>query len=145
MGQNPLAEQGRALCRRRPRFAIISCFPRRPRVTPMCTIVLLRRPGHDWPLILGANRDEMATRPSKPPARHWPDRAGVVAGLDVEAGGSWLGLKDAGLTAAVLNRHRAPRPPKGFRSRGGLVLGALALAPAAASAPALQHLHPPAP
>ena len=68
----------------------------------MCTIVLLRRPGHDWPLILGANRDEMATRPSKPPARHWPDRAEVVAGLDVEAGGSWLGI----LTAFHAQRRR---------------------------------------
>src|SRR5205807_8307617 len=119
---NQLTEQAPAPSRRRPRFAIISCFPRRPRVTPMCTSVLLRRPGHDWPLILGANRDEMATRPSKPPARHWPDRAEVVAGLDVEAGGSWLGVNDAGVTAAMLNRHGTLGRAKGVRPRGELVL-----------------------
>ncbi|MEJ0068804.1 MAG: hypothetical protein WDO24_08845 [Pseudomonadota bacterium] len=38
----------------------------------MCTVVLLVRPGHDWPLLLGANRDEMADRHWDPPARHWP-------------------------------------------------------------------------
>ena len=40
----------------------------------MCTVVILRRPGHDWPLLLAGNRDEMKGRPWKPPARHWPDR-----------------------------------------------------------------------
>ena len=40
----------------------------------MCTLVILRRPGHAWPLILGANRDEMKDRPWSPPGRHWPDR-----------------------------------------------------------------------
>ncbi|HEY7688883.1 MAG TPA: NRDE family protein, partial [Dongiaceae bacterium] len=58
----------------------------------MCTLVILFRPGHDWPVIVGANRDEMADRPWAPPARHWPDRPQVVAGLDKLAGGSWLGV-----------------------------------------------------
>jgi uncharacterized protein with NRDE domain len=108
----------------------------------MCTVVLLRRPGHDWPLILGANRDEMATRPSKPPARHWPDRQEVVAGLDVEAGGSWLGVNDAGVVAAMLNRHGTLGRAKGFRSRGELVLEALDHADAVEAARALKHLEP---
>src|ERR1700685_676462 len=56
----------------------------------MCTLILLRRPGHDWPVIVGANRDEMKARPWRPPGRHWPDRPEVVAGLDELAGGSWL-------------------------------------------------------
>jgi uncharacterized protein with NRDE domain len=108
----------------------------------MCTIVLLRRPGHDWPLILGANRDEMAARPSKAPARHWPDRPEVVAGLDVEAGGSWLGVNDAGVTAAMLNRHGTLGRAKGFRSRGELVLEALDHGDAVEAARALKHLEP---
>ena len=54
----------------------------------MCTLVILRRPEHAWPVIIGANRDEMIDRPAKPPGRHWPDRAEVVAGLDLLAGGS---------------------------------------------------------
>jgi uncharacterized protein with NRDE domain len=108
----------------------------------MCTVVLLRRPGHDWPLILGANRDEMAARPWKAPARHWPDRAEVVAGLDVEAGGSWLGLNDAGVVAAMLNRHGTLGRAKGFRSRGELVLEALDHADAVQAARALKQLNP---
>ena len=108
----------------------------------MCTVVLLRRPGHDWPLILGANRDEMAARPAKAPARHWPDRPAVVAGLDVEAGGSWLGVNDAGVVAAMLNRHGTLGRAQGFRSRGELVLEALDHADAVAAARALKHLEP---
>src|SRR6476659_3255713 len=57
----------------------------------MCTLVILRRPGHRWPVLIGANRDEMIDRPWEPPGRHWPDRPEVVAGLDRLAGGSWLG------------------------------------------------------
>jgi uncharacterized protein with NRDE domain len=62
----------------------------------MCSVVLLLRPGHDWPVIVGANRDEMADRPWAAPARHWPDRPHVVAGLDKLAGGSWLGSTTMG-------------------------------------------------
>src|SRR5437773_2414816 len=55
----------------------------------MCTLVILRRPEHAWPIIIGANRDEMIDRPALPPDRHWPDRPEVVAGLDRLAGGTW--------------------------------------------------------
>ena len=76
----------------------------------MCTLVLLRRPGHPWPLLLAANRDEMVDRPWAPPGRHWPDRPEVVAGLDRTAGGSWLGLNDHGVVAAILNRRGSLGP-----------------------------------
>ena len=91
----------------------------------MCTLVILRRPEHDWPVVIGANRDEMIDRPALPPGRHWPDRAEVVAGLDLEAGGSWLGVNDWGVAAAILNRHGSLGPAAGLRSRGELVLEAL--------------------
>ncbi|MCC6782813.1 MAG: NRDE family protein, partial [Planctomycetes bacterium] len=84
----------------------------------MCTLVLLRRPGHAWPLLVAANRDEMRERPWRPPARHWPDRPDVFAGLDELAGGSWLGLNDHGVAAAVLNRRNTLGPAAGLRSRG---------------------------
>ncbi len=106
----------------------------------MCTVVILRRPGHDWPLILGANRDEMRDRPWKPPARHWPDRRDVVAGLDVLAGGSWMGLNDQGVVAAILNRRGTLGPAEGKRSRGELVLDALDHADAADAAEAFRDL-----
>jgi len=106
----------------------------------MCTVILLRRPGHDWPLLMAANRDEMAGRSWKPPARHWDDREQVVAGLDCEAMGSWLGLNDQGVTAAILNRYGTLGPQAGKRSRGELVLDALDFADAVDAADALRHL-----
>src|SRR6266478_3756429 len=91
----------------------------------MCTLVILRRPDHQWPVLIGANRDEMIDRPWQPPCRHWPDRPEVVAGLDALAGGSWLGVNDWGVAAAVLNRHGSLGPARGARSRGELVREAL--------------------
>ncbi len=108
----------------------------------MCTLVMLRRPDHPWPVIIGANRDEMIDRPALPPGRHWPDRAEVTAGLDLLGGGSWLGVNDWGVVAAVLNRHGSLGPAVGMRSRGELVLEALDHADAVAAAGALSDLDP---
>jgi hypothetical protein len=105
-------------------------------------LVILRRPEHDWPVVIGANRDEMVERPAKPPGRHWPDRAEIVAGLDLLAGGSWLGVNDCGVAAAVLNRHGSLGPAAGLRSRGELVLEALDHADAVDAAAALSDLDP---
>jgi uncharacterized protein with NRDE domain len=108
----------------------------------MCTLVLLLRPGHDWPLVLGANRDEMGDRPWLPPGRHWPDREDVVAGMDSLAGGTWLGVNDYGVFAGVLNRPESLGPREGFRSRGELPLEALDHADAADAAEAVGRIDP---
>ena len=106
----------------------------------MCTLVILRRPGDDWPVLLAANRDESADRPWRAPGRHWPDRPDVLAGIDAFAGGSWLGLNDHGVVAGVLNRPDSLGPEPGLRSRGELVLEALDHADAVAAAGALAAL-----
>ncbi len=108
----------------------------------MCTVVILHRPGHDWPVVLGANRDEMVDRPWRPPARHWPDRPEVAAGMDELAGGTWMGMNDMGVAAAILNREGTLGPAEGKRSRGELPLEALDHAEAAAAVEALEHLNP---
>jgi len=108
----------------------------------MCTLALLSRPGHDWPLILATNRDEMADRAWRPPAAWWEDRPGVVAGLDEAAGGSWLGLNAEGVVAAILNRDGTLGRLAGKRSRGELVLEALDHADALDAAKALSALDP---
>jgi hypothetical protein len=106
----------------------------------MCTVVILRRPGHAWPLVLGANRDELVARPSLAPAAHWPDRPGVVAGKDVQAGGTWLGVNGQGVVAAVMNRVGSLGPAPGKASRGELPLIALEARHAAAGAAAVAAL-----
>ncbi|MDP7641160.1 MAG: NRDE family protein [Alphaproteobacteria bacterium] len=106
----------------------------------MCTLVILYRPGHDWPVLIAANRDEMLDRAWSDPARHWPDRPEVVAGRDELAGGSWLGVNDHGVAAGILNRVGSLGPSEDMRTRGELVLDALDHSDAAAAAEALSSL-----
>lgn len=106
----------------------------------MCTVVVLRRPGHAWPLVFAANRDERLDRPWQLPGRHWPERRQIVAGLDVLAGGTWLGVNDYGVVAAILNRPSSLGPSPHHRSRGELPLEALEHAEAAVAAEALAGL-----
>ncbi|MBC7950776.1 MAG: NRDE family protein [Rhodospirillaceae bacterium] len=106
----------------------------------MCTLVILRRSQSRWPVLVAANRDEMAGRPWKAPGRHWSDRPDVIAGMDELAGGSWLGINHMGVMAAILNRVGTLGPQAGKRSRGELVLEALDHNDALDAAEALAHL-----
>ncbi len=108
----------------------------------MCTVVILSRPGHPWPLIIAANRDELQSRAWLPPGRHWPDRGHVVAGQDLEAGGTWMACNDDGVVAAILNRRGSLGPAAGKRSRGELPLEAVDHAEARVAAKALAQIEP---
>ncbi|MFZ1413148.1 MAG: NRDE family protein [Defluviicoccus sp.] len=108
----------------------------------MCSVVILRRPGHPWPVLIAANRDEMADRPWLAPGRHWPTQTDVIGGLDVLAGGSWLAINDAGVICGVLNRMNTLGPAPNLLSRGDLPLAALKHADADAAAHALAALAP---
>ncbi|MDD2875960.1 MAG: NRDE family protein [Acidiphilium sp.] len=91
----------------------------------MCSLILSFCPGLFWPVAIGANRDERLDRPWDAPARHWPERPGIIAGRDRMAGGTWLGLNDHGVVAALLNRTGSLGPAPGKASRGELPLLAL--------------------
>lgn len=106
----------------------------------MCSIIVLFRPDHDWPVLIASNRDEMHERSWVMPSRHWPDRPDVVAGKDVLAGGSWLGINDFGVVAGILNRRNTLGPQSGKRSRGELVLDALDFADGEDAVAMLQEL-----
>ena len=106
----------------------------------MCTVILLHRPGHPWPVLVAANRDEMLGRPWDPPGPWWPDRPGLVGGRDRSGGGSWMAVNRAGVVATVLNRSGSLGPAPGKRSRGELPLLALAADSAAAAATAIAAL-----
>lgn len=107
----------------------------------MCTLVILRRPGHDWPVLIAANRDEMLDRAWRGPDRYWADRPDVIAGLDELAGGTWLGVNDYGVAAGILNRKGSLGPAENKRSRGELVLEALDHADAGSAAESLAYLN----
>jgi hypothetical protein len=108
----------------------------------MCTLVILRREDHAWPVLLAANRDELRSRPWLPPARHWQDRSHVVAGLDELADGTWLALNNDRVVAAILNRRHSLGPEDGKRSRGELPLEAVDHAEASVAANALSMIDP---
>lgn len=84
----------------------------------MCLIAFAWNNHPRWRLVLAGNRDEFHARPSAPLAR-WDD-APIIGGRDLEAGGSWLGVTDAGRCCVVTN-VRDPRDPQLGVSRGMLV------------------------
>jgi uncharacterized protein with NRDE domain len=108
----------------------------------MCTLVILYRPGHRWPLLLAGNRDEMRDRPTSPPGRHWPDQPDVVAGLDHLGGGTWMGINPQGVVAVVMNREGTLGPAADKKSRGELVLQALNFNASSEATNALQSINP---
>lgn len=85
----------------------------------MCLIALAWQTHPDYPLLVAANRDEFYARPASP-ARFWEDTPDVLAGRDLKAGGTWLGLTRQGRFAALTN-VREPGVPQGVLSRGLLV------------------------
>ena len=86
----------------------------------MCLIVVGIGLRPDVPLMLAANRDEFFARPTQA-ADFWPDADDVLAGRDLEQGGTWLGLTRGGRLAALTNYREGGRPRTGTRSRGWLV------------------------
>lgn len=93
----------------------------------MCLILFAWQAHPRYELVLAANRDEFHTRPTAP-ADFWPDPDPdpILAGRDLQAGGTWLGVRRDGRFAAVTNFREplAPEPPL-ERSRGELVTGYL--------------------
>lgn len=81
----------------------------------MCLIAFAWCSHPRWRLLLAGNRDEFHARPSAPLAR-WDD-APIIGGRDLEAGGTWLGVSDAGRCCVVTN-VRDPRDPQRGSSRG---------------------------
>ncbi|MCG9748754.1 NRDE family protein [Shewanella sp. Isolate8] len=90
----------------------------------MCILFVALEVHPQYPLILCANRDEFHHRPTEP-AHFWPPDKQLLAGKDLEAGGSWLGVNRQGEIAALTN-IRAPELHEANRhSRGDLVIRAL--------------------
>jgi uncharacterized protein with NRDE domain len=89
----------------------------------MCLILLAWRSHAAYPLVVAANRDEFYARPSSA-AGWWSDRPAILAGRDLEAGGTWMGVDRSGSFAAVTN-YRGAHEPSAAHSRGALVTGFL--------------------
>jgi uncharacterized protein with NRDE domain len=106
----------------------------------MCTLVARFDPDAPTPLVIAANRDERLDRPAGPP-RLWDGPTPFLAPVDLQAGGSWLGLNANGLFVGITNRFGVARDPA-RGSRGQLVTDALAAASAAALHDRMGRLDP---
>ena len=73
----------------------------------------------DYPLVVAANRDEFHSRPAAR-AAFWDDKPDVLAGRDLQARGTWMGVSRGGRFAAVTN-YRGGTEPGAAESRGALV------------------------
>lgn len=90
----------------------------------MCLILIAWKVHPDFPLVLAANRDEFYDRPSAP-AAFWSDHPEVLAGRDLTAGGTWLGVTRRGRFAALTNYRDPAQAAPERPSRGALVAGFL--------------------
>jgi uncharacterized protein with NRDE domain len=95
-----------------------------PIIRRVCTLAVYFQTSSQFPVVIAANRDEFYSRPAKAPARLASD-PWVVAGEDLIAGGTWLGLNAYGVVAGLLNRRTPAAPDPTRRSRGLLCLDAL--------------------
>lgn len=100
----------------------------------MCLITFAYNSHPEYSLILLANRDEFFQRPSQA-IHEWADAPQILAGRDLEQGGTWLGLNTQGLFATVTNHRNGREKRDNLRSRGDLTRNFLN-----GSAPAQEYL-----
>lgn len=87
----------------------------------MCLIAIAHESHPDYPLLVAANRDEYYRRPTAS-AEFWEEAPQLLAGRDLQAGGTWLGITSHGRFAAITNHRNPPSTPAQPRSRGMLTL-----------------------
>lgn len=91
----------------------------------MCLVLLAVQHHKEWPLIIAANRDEFVDRPTAP-ADFWEEMPDILAGRDLKAGGTWMGIHKKTLRFAAITNFRDPKRKKETApSRGHLVEGYL--------------------
>jgi uncharacterized protein with NRDE domain len=104
----------------------------------MCLILVAWRSTGEFPCVIAANRDEFHAR-SAEAAHWWPTQPQILAGRDLQAGGTWLGMTRSGRFAALTN-YRGPEQRKpDMPSRGTLVTSILQSD--AGVSEILNHLH----
>lgn len=87
----------------------------------MCLILVANDCYAGYRLIVAANRDEFHSRATAP-AERWTDRPTIVAGRDLESGGTWLGVENSGRFAALTNVRDEQTGSQKPRSRGLIVV-----------------------
>ena len=94
--------------------------------TFMCILFIANKMRRDFPLIIAANRDEFYARPTAP-SEFWNSHPTVLAGRDLEAGGTWMGVTRNGMISALTNVREPHNLKQNAISRGELVANWLSL------------------
>jgi uncharacterized protein with NRDE domain len=90
----------------------------------MCLVLIVWRVHPLYSCLVAANRDEFHARPTAR-AGWWADRPQILAGRDLQAGGTWLGLTRTGRFAALTNYRDPEQRARVAPSRGALVTSML--------------------
>ncbi len=90
----------------------------------MCLIVFAWKVKPAFPLLVAANRDEFHRRATAP-SSFWPEHPDLLAGRDLVAGGTWMGVTRRGRFAAITNFRDPGQTLPAARSRGELPLAFL--------------------
>jgi uncharacterized protein with NRDE domain len=85
----------------------------------MCIAYLALDTHPDWPVFIAANRDEFHERPARP-AAPWPNAPRIIGGIDLRAGGTWLGVDHFGRYALITNFREPGQHIEKAPSRGDL-------------------------
>lgn len=85
----------------------------------MCLLIALTGLDEDHPILVASNRDEARARKAAPPGLFVGKRHRILAPRDRLAGGTWIGINDAGMFAGLTNLGGSARR-LGTRSRGHL-------------------------
>lgn len=90
----------------------------------MCLLIFAHQVSDQYPLLLAANRDEFHARPTAV-SDFWAEYPELLAGKDLEQGGTWMGVTRSGRFAAVTNYRDPARTAAAPRSRGELPMAYL--------------------
>ncbi|MBU3005245.1 NRDE family protein [Paraglaciecola arctica] len=86
----------------------------------MCILFVAVNQHKDYPLIIAANRDEFFNRPTAE-SHEWDPKQGIIAGKDLQAGGTWMGINKLGYIASLTNIRDPQRISDDAITRGALV------------------------
>ena len=107
----------------------------------MCTLLIATGVFDGPGLYVISNRDEALDRPARPPAVHRCGSMEILAPVDVQGGGTWIGLNGAGVFVGITNRFGLSTEAH-HESRGRLVFDALCATSAADAARAMGSVSP---
>jgi len=96
-------------------------IPHATRPDVMCLLIFAHQTSTRYPLVVAANRDEFHARPTAV-SQFWTDYPELLAGQDLDQGGTWMGVTRGGRFAAITNYRDPSRTAAAPRSRGELPL-----------------------